>query len=418
MGKKPKSAAGKNKALARKFVPEFAKAVPKVEEQVGSFVPKEDPGLPGDNYKVLDGEGYDDGGVADLTLMLDLDDMVWRRKRGDKAYYEAIRNDLLPRQTVGSMAKYSRRDQKVQLAQVLFGDDPDSSHTEEIYSPPLKGDEDPAVIKQITKNLATAKEALKLSIILEEPACMAMSLVEIAKRILTLKDKEGADDAIRCLEKAIEISSDGFWDLDEIKDETIPNPTARPKDQKNATKPGLANPASLKLMPIRVSHLCLRSTWLNMGNAWAAKGDEAKSREYYEKIFPLLSEEPRCQRIDGERHALFINIGNTYVRNGDFTLADEQYKLAEKLGQEHVDAKVGSEDDGMAMVIGAWRARSKALMKVGREDEAKTLMREVIQSQIKLNAINEEKKAKAEAAAIEAQKKQALAVEAEKKAEA
>jgi len=34
MGKKPKSAAGKNKALARKFVPEFAKAVPKVEEQV------------------------------------------------------------------------------------------------------------------------------------------------------------------------------------------------------------------------------------------------------------------------------------------------------------------------------------------------------------------------------------------------
>lgn len=61
-----------------------------------------------------------------------------------------------------------------------------------------------------------------------------------------------------------------------------------------------------------------------MGNAWAAKGDEAKSREYYEKIFPLLSEEPRCQRIDGERHALFINIGNTYVRNGDFTLADEQ----------------------------------------------------------------------------------------------
>jgi len=182
-------------------------------------VPKEDPGLPGDNYKVLDGEGYDDGGVADLTLMLDLDDMVWRRKRGDKAYYEAIRNDLLPRQTVGSMTKYSRRDQKVQLAQVLFGDDPDSSHTEEIYSPPLKGDEDPAVIKQITKNLATAKEALKLSIILEEPACMAMSLVEIAKRILTLKDKEGADDAIRCLEKAIEISSDGFWDLDEIKDE-------------------------------------------------------------------------------------------------------------------------------------------------------------------------------------------------------
>jgi len=95
-----------------------------------------------------------------------------------------------------------------------------------------------------------------------------------------------------------------------------------------------------------------------------------------------------------------------------------KYKLAEKLGQEHVDAKVGSEDDGMAMVIGAWRARSKALLKVGREDEAKVLMREVVQSQIKLNAINEEKKAKAEAAAIEAQKKQALAVEAEKKAEA
>jgi tetratricopeptide (TPR) repeat protein len=339
--------------------------------------------------------------------MLDLEDMVLRRKRGDKAYYEASRDDLLPRQTTGPLAKMSRREQKVQLAQVLFGDDPtDSSNSEEIYTPPIPGDEDPLVLRQIMKALATAKEALKLSIILEEPACMAMSLVEIAKRILLLKDKEGADDSLRCLEKACEISGEGFWDMDEIKVETMERPAINANYQKNATKPGLANQASLKVMPPRVSHLCLRSAWLHMGNAYASKGMEGEARVYYEKVFPLLADEARCQRIDGERHALYVNIGNTYTREGNFDRADEEYKKAEQLGQDHLDAAVGSEDDGITMIIGAKRARAKALKKVGREDDAKALMKEVVATQLKLNADIAAKKAKEEAEAKEQAKAQ------------
>jgi len=342
---------------------------------------------------------------------------VLRRKRGDKAYYEATRDDLLPRQSTGPLAKLARRDQKVQLAQVLFGNDPtDSSNAEEIYSSPIPGDEDPLVIRQIMKALATAKEALKLSIVLEEPACMAMSLVEIAKRTVMLKDKDGADDALRILEKACEISGEDFWDMDEIKVETMEKPVVNANYQKNATKPGLANPASLKVMPPRVSHLCLRSAWLHMGNAYAAKGMEDTAREYYQKVFPLLEDEARCQRIDGERHALYLNIGNTYIREGKFDRADEEYKKAEKLGQDHIDATQGSEDDGMVMVIGAKRARAKALKKVGRVDDAKVLMTEVLAAQIKLNEEISAKKVKEEEAAkaVEAEAQEAAkAAEAE-----
>lgn len=406
MGKKPKSQAGKDKAAARKIIlPEGHQKVPGVEEQNETFKPNEEPGLPGSNYKILgDTVGYDDGGVADLTLMLDLDDLVLRRKRGEKAYYEAECKDLLPRQTTGVMAKSSRRQQKVQLAQVLFGDDPDTSgNSEEIYSPPIPDDEDPILTRQIIKNLATSKEALKLSIILEEPACMAMSMVEIAKRTILLKDKEGADDALRVLEKACEIAGSDFYDLDLVKVETMDVPAVKPNYQKNATKPGLSNPVSLKVMPERVSHLCLRSSWLHMGNAYAAKGEEQKAREYYQKVFPLLVNEPRCHRIDGERHALYINIGNSYIREENFTAAEEQYKMAHQLGQDHVDAKQGSEDDGLTMIIGANRARAKALQKKGETDEAKALLKEVIEQQLKLNAAIAKRKKEEEASILAAQ---------------
>ena len=48
---------------------------------------------------------------------------------------------------------------------------------------------------------------------------------------------------------------------------TLPNkaddePVIDPKYEKNATTPSLANPATLKLLPIRVSQLCMCSALL------------------------------------------------------------------------------------------------------------------------------------------------------------
>lgn len=165
----------------------------------------------------MGGEGYDDGGVADLTLLLDLEDVVLRRKRGDKAYYEAMKSDLLPRQQFGAMAKVSRRDQKVQLAQVLFADEKENSKVpSEVYVEPIEGDEDPSVVKEQKKALVTAKEALKLSMILAETACVSLSLAEVCKRIMLLRGKEGGEDALLAACKSCDLAGEGFWDSDEI----------------------------------------------------------------------------------------------------------------------------------------------------------------------------------------------------------
>lgn len=153
--------------------------------------------------------------------------------------------------------------------------------------------------------------------------------------------------------------------------------------QTNATKICLANPVMLKMIPIRVSELCLRTGYMQKGNALASLGREAEARETYELIFPLLTSEVRSARIDWERFSVLINVGNTYAREKDYTLADEQYKLAEKIGQDHVDAAQGSEEDGRNMIAVTKRARAIALKKVGREDEAKILMRELVEQQIK-----------------------------------
>lgn len=170
------------------------------------------------------------------------------------------------------------------------------------------------------------------------------------------------------------------------------NPVLDPKFEKNATTPGLANPAALKLLPIRVSHLCMRSALLQRGNALAALGKEDEARESYEKVFPLLEKEPRCARVDWERHSLYVNIGNTFSRSGDFTLADEQYKIAEHLGDDHLSSEGGSENDGKGMVACAKRARAFALKKNGSIDEAKKILKEVIDQQIKDNIAAEQKK--------------------------
>lgn len=128
------------------------------------------------------------------------------------------------------------------------------------------------------------------------------------------------------------------------------------------------------------------------------KQDEARSS--YGLIFPLLEDEPRCARVDWERHSLYINIGNTHSRDGNFELADAQYKIAETLGNDHLTTEEGSSTDGNGMVNGAKRARAFALKKAGREAEGKAVLKEVIEAQIKANADTEKKKKDEEEAAM------------------
>jgi hypothetical protein len=160
--------------------------------------------------------------VADLTLVIDLEDSVLRRKRGETAYFTSLKADLLPRVTTGSLASLPRRDQKIRLAKLLF-DDEDMENGSEESSPSevykefvIDGSEDEATMKKRTERLRSAKYALSLSSVLREAACSSLSLAEISKRYLACNGKSGAADAYRCAKKAVEIASDGFYDNEEI----------------------------------------------------------------------------------------------------------------------------------------------------------------------------------------------------------
>ena len=165
-----------------------------------------------------------------------------------------------------------------------------------------------------------------------------------------------------------------------------------PNFEKNATAHGLAHEVSVKLLPIRVSHLCLRSAYLHRGNALAALGREDEARESYEMVFPMLKDEPRCGRLDWERNSLYVNIGNTFSRQGAYDKANERYNTAEKFGRDHIEAEAGHRIDGMGMTIIAMRARAFALKKASREDEGKEKLKKVIEMQIELNEENEKKR--------------------------
>lgn len=163
------------------------------------------------------------------------------------------------------------------------------------------------------------------------------------------------------------------------------------------------------MIPIRVSHLCLRSAYLHRGNALAALGREDEARESYLKVFPMLDPEPRCGRLDWERSSLYINIGNTFSRQGDFKKAEEQYNVAERLGRDHVEQTEGNKIDGMGMVVTAMRNRAFALKKAGMEDDGKKVMKEVIEMQL---ILNEEEIAAAKAAAEKSEEASAAAAKA------
>lgn len=179
----------------------------------------DEPSLPGSGYKALDRDGFDDGGVADLTLVIDLEDSVLRRKRGENEYFTALKADLLPRVTKGPLAHMTRREQKIKLAKLLFSEEEhdEDKNPSEVWMDTVDGKEDALTKKHRVERLASARMALSLSSVLREPACASLSLSEISKRRLAFHGKEGAEAALRCADKAVEIAGAGFWDRDEVE---------------------------------------------------------------------------------------------------------------------------------------------------------------------------------------------------------
>lgn len=153
-----------------------------------------------------------------MTLVIDLEDSVLRRKRGELAYFSSLKADLLPRVTTGQMASLPRRDQKIRLAKILFGDEEeqDEESPSEVYMDKVDGEEDAKTKARRQERLNAAKFALRLSTVLREPACASLSLSEISKRYLNSFGKDGAEAALRCADLAVEIASDGFYDSDTI----------------------------------------------------------------------------------------------------------------------------------------------------------------------------------------------------------
>lgn len=159
--------------------------------------------------------------MADLTLVIDLDDSVLRRKRGETDYFTALKADLLPRVMTGPLAHLPRREQKIKLAKLLFSDEENEEDKtpSEVWSDSVDPDDDDDfdTKKGRKDRLASARMALSLSSVLREPACASLSLSEISKRRLACFGKAGGEDALRCANKAIEIASDGFWDRDDVE---------------------------------------------------------------------------------------------------------------------------------------------------------------------------------------------------------
>ena len=120
---------------------------------------------------------------------------------------------------------------------------------------------------------------------------------------------------------------------------------------------------------------------MQRGNALAALGREEEAIASYNEVFPLLKDEPRCARVDWERHSLYVNIGNSYSRSGNYDAADKQYEISEKLGADHIEA--GNTKDGKGMVASSRRSRAFALRRAGKIDEAKKLLRQVLNDQIR-----------------------------------
>ena len=107
----------------------------------------------------------------------------------------------------------------VKLAKLLFSEEEheEDRNPSEVWMDNSDSNEDESIKKHRMERLASARMALSLSSVLREPACASLSLSEISKRRLAYFGKEGAEAALRCADKAIEIAGAGFWDRDEIE---------------------------------------------------------------------------------------------------------------------------------------------------------------------------------------------------------
>uniref|UniRef100_A0A7S3PC96 Uncharacterized protein n=1 Tax=Amphora coffeiformis TaxID=265554 RepID=A0A7S3PC96_9STRA len=384
MGKKSKAASvrAKNKKIDPSELP--TDKPPPLEAEIGSLKLLDKPQTPGSIRKVLGADGYDDGGVGDLRLAIDLEDYVLRRKRGENEYFRSLKMDLIPRIKEGNWKRLSRKEQKIELAKMLFHEEGDE---EIIQGDPYKSVEvyseraeelDADTKKKYLSLLRAAKYALECAIVLREPACVALCLSKVCERYLQVFGKEGAEDAIRCGKKAIAICLEDYYDIDDVavEVEDKPKPSTHEKDP---TYPGLSNPAWKEFIPPRVASICLRSAYLHCGNALAALGKDAEAREMYLAGFPIVDAEVRASRVDWERASYLINIGNSYSREGNFDKADEYFKQCEKLGDEQIGNDCKS--DGMGIKLVALRARAFALNRNGMKDQGKEVLREVLRQQ-------------------------------------
>jgi hypothetical protein len=189
--------------------------------QVGSSKLLDKPQTPGSIRQVLGAKGYDDGGVGDLRLSIDLEDYVLRRMRGETAYFTALKNDLIPRIKEGNYKMLPRKEQKIELAKMLFHEEGDEEIVQDAYKSVEIYNERVAELDEETKKkcvylLRTAKTALHWAIVLREPACISLCLAKVCERYLHLYGKEGAEDALRCGLKAIEICCEEWYDIDDM----------------------------------------------------------------------------------------------------------------------------------------------------------------------------------------------------------
>lgn len=346
-----------------------------------------------------------------MQLILDMRDHAIRRQKGDHEYMKLLNGDNLPKGRVGQIKELSRNDQKGKLAQLLFVEDPedeDRGPSEVFYGDAGGHNDDATTIKHKKFRLYQAMSALRLSIMLKEAGCVSLSLCELCKRRLQVI-KGGGASALRAAELALEIAGEGSWDPDIVVKEAMDEANVVEGEGvdtegkslteglvENKTAFGLSNPNLCgKYINPRVSLLAKRSGLLQKGNALQALKRFVEAREAYEQCTDLLKNEMRVSRIDWERHSLFLNVGHTFLGEGNFEKAKEYYAKAQDLGKEHIENELGSTKDGKNMVAHALKALARGHKVTGNIDEAKRILKEVVEE--RRVAMEQEKKEQMEA---------------------
>ncbi|GMH80763.1 hypothetical protein TrLO_g15069 [Triparma laevis f. longispina] len=410
--KSSKSKGSKEESLTTSGNPgSEASLIKPVEEDVGSKYPSQTQSLPGSQFNVLDKPGYyDDGGVGDLQLIIDLHDSVTKRIKGLPAYLVLKDSDGLPKARRGQMGKVSRGDQKGQLAQLLFCEDPgdEDKGPSEVFYGTASGEDDQLTLRHKIHRLQQAQASLRLSILLREAGCVSLSLSELCKRRLQVI-KNGGAGALRAAKLALEICGEGSWDpelvvLEADDDNNIwDGPKVDTEGRQlgkdrieDRSQPGLANEGNKKFINERVSLLCKRSAYLQKGNALQALGRFEEARTSYITCLGLLDDEIRTSRTDWERMSLNLNIGNAWLAEGNMEKAKEFWSKAEAYGTEHVEHELGAKKEGKAMIAAARKCLARGYSKQGEEGKAKEIVTELLEEKRKDMDIEAEERKKLE----------------------